>query len=111
MLASCVPFSTTSYDADHARRDARFDDVELRFIGRKRQAVGTVHVAGDDGQFLGIGLPAVHVGGQFRLGAVPFVKAEDAERRVGEPDRAVGFADDVVGRIERLAVVAIGDAP
>src|SRR5262249_55351385 len=32
------------------------------------------------------------------------VIAENAERRIGEPDRIVGLDDDVVGRVERLAV-------
>ena len=34
------------------------------------------------------------------------VVAEDAERRIGEPDRAVGLDDDVVRRVEPLALEA-----
>src|SRR6266446_4937744 len=37
------------------------------------------------------------------------VIAEDAELRIGEPDRAVGFHHHVVWRVEPLALVAVAD--
>src|SRR5690606_11786361 len=43
----------------------------------------------------------------FRL--VPLVVAEQTERRIGEPDAVVGFHDDVVRRVEALALEAIGE--
>ena len=47
---------------------------------------------------------AIDVGRQLGLRLAAFVEAEDAEGRIGEPDRAVGLADEVVGRVELLAL-------
>ena len=89
---------------DDARRGGRLDDVHLRLVRREREAVGPVDVARDDRGAAGPGVEAVDVGRQLRLRRVAFVVAEDAERRVGEPDRVVGLHHHVVGRVERLAV-------
>src|SRR5438309_1689279 len=96
-------------DAHHARGHAGLDDVEPGLVGREGEAVGPVDVARDNRELLRLRVPAVDVGRQLRLGDVSFVVAEDAERRIGEPDRAVRLAHDVVRRVERLAVVAVGD--
>ena len=59
-------------------------------------------------------LAARRVDAVDRRAAVPavgrraFPVAGDAERRVGEPDAAVARADDVVGRVQALALVAVG---
>ena len=45
--------------------------------------------------------------GCSRFGAVAFVVAQDAVGRVGEPDRAVALHDDVVGRVQALALEAV----
>ncbi len=88
------------------RLRARLDDVQNGFVGREREAVGLVDAFGDDGG-LARGVQPVDVGGQFRFGLRAFVPAEDAEARVGEPDRAVRLADDVVRRVEALALEAV----
>ena len=51
---------------------------------------------GDDRRAPGATVDAVDVGRQFRLGFVALVIAGNAEHRVGEPDRAVRFDDDIV---------------
>src|SRR5438445_5696232 len=96
-------------DAHHARGHAGLDDVEPGLVGREGEAVGPVDVARRHGELARPRIPAVDAGRQLRLGDVSFVVAEDAERRIGEPDRAVRLAHDVVRRVKRLAVVALGD--
>src|SRR5690606_37314186 len=46
---------------------------------------------------------------QFLLGLMALVVAEQAERRISEPDAAVRLHYDIVRRIELLAVEAIGE--
>ena len=91
-FASLLPSPMTSIDADDARRHARFDDVELRLVGREGEAVRPVDVAGDHRQLRRSGVEPVDVGRQLGRRHVAFVVAEDAERRIGEPDRAVRLA-------------------
>ena len=80
-----------------ARLAARFHDVELLLVGREGEAVGGVDVFGYDGRRAALRVDAIDVHRQFRLGDFAFVIAEDAEARIGEPDRAVGFHHHVVG--------------
>jgi hypothetical protein len=42
------------------------------------------------------------------LAREPFPFAVDAEQRVGEPDAVVGLDDDVVRRVQALALEAVG---
>src|SRR6185295_14693819 len=79
-------------------------DVELRFVGREGKPVRSIDVAGRDRGAAAGRIETIDVGWQFGRGHVALVIAENAERRIGEPDRVIGFDDDVVGRIERLAV-------
>ena len=48
------------------------------------------------------------MGRQFRRRRGPLVVTENSERRVGEPDRVVRLHHDVVRRVERLALVFVG---
>ena len=83
-------------------------NVQLLLIGREGQAVGIDDV-GDDRRQLAVGTNAVDIGrGLLWLGAEAFPLAVDAEQRVGEPDGVVGLNHDVVGRIELLALIAVG---
>src|SRR5262249_14852136 len=100
-------------DTDHARRHAGLDDVELLLVGREGEPVRPVDVAGRYRCSPRLWIYALHVRGQLGRRHVALVVAEDAERRIGEPYRIVGFDHDVVGRIERLAVELVdqhGDA-
>ena len=45
----------------------------------------------------------------FRLRAVALVVGVDAVGGIGEPDGVVGFDDEVVGRVEALAVPFVGE--
>lgn len=87
---------------------AAFDDVEGFFIRGKAQAVGAAEVVDHAGDLFALAVDAVH---GVRLGRgdfVAFVVVAGLEGRVGEPDRSVTFADDVIGRVEGLAVEAVG---
>ena len=84
-------------------------DIDLLVVGREADAVGLVEVVGDEFDFAGLGIHAIHGLLQIHLALVAFVVAEDAVAGVGEPDAAVGMHHDVVGRIEVLAVVFLGD--
>ena len=90
-------------DADHARRHAGLDDVELRLVGREREPVRPIDVARRHRRAAGL-VETIDVGRQLGRRDVALVVAEDAERRIGEPDRVVGLHHDVVRRVERLAV-------
>src|SRR5262249_56340899 len=81
-------------DLDHAWRDAGFNDVELRLVGRKGKTVRPVDVTGGDGGTPGLGVEAIDVGWQLRCCHMSLVVAEDAEWRGGEPDFVVRFDDD-----------------
>ena len=99
-------------DVEHAqlarRHGAGFHHVELRFIRRERQPVGTLHIVGHHGDRAGLAIDAIDVGRQFRLVLLALVIAEQAERRIGEPDRAVRLHHDVVRRVQLLALIAVG---
>ena len=89
--------------ADYARHHAGLDDVELGLVGRKGEPVRAVDVASDDGHPASF-VEAVDVGRQLGGRDVTLVVAENAERRIGKPDRVVGLHHHVVRRVERLAV-------
>ena len=79
-------------------------DVEFFFVGREANAVGLVHVGGDDGDFARLGIEAVDDGGEFEGGFVAFVVGHDAIAGIGEPNGAVGMDGEVVGGVEMLAL-------
>ena len=57
-----------------------------------------------------VGIDAIDVAGADLLRrGVAFVVGIDAVGRIGEPDRTVRLHDDVVGRIEALALEAVGE--
>ena len=93
------------------RRAFPLDDVELLLVGRERQAV-RVDQVGDHGRELAVAADAVDVGRRLLgLRARAFPLAVDAEQRVGEPDAVVGLDDDVVRRVQALALEAARRAP
>ncbi len=62
---------------DDSQSDARLDDVQLRFVGRKREPVRTIDVTDHDAQCFRRRIPAIDVGRQFHWRLVAFpVKAE-----------------------------------
>src|ERR1039458_7600036 len=66
------------------------DDVQAPLVGRERQPVGPVEVAGHDAESAGARIDPVHVAGaDLALRLVSFVVAVDAVGGVREPDRAV----------------------
>ena len=89
------------------RHAAGFDDVEDLFVRREAQPVRPEHAFGDDAGLAGRAVDPVDVHVDLGLGLVAFVIAEQAEDRIGEPDRAVGFHHDVVRRVQPLAVEGV----
>jgi hypothetical protein len=85
---------------------ARVDDVEAAAVRREAQAVGTVEVAEHPLQDAA-GVDPVDRGRQLGLGAAALVVGEDPVTGVGEPDRAVGRDDDVVGSVEPPPLVPV----
>src|SRR5260221_7511646 len=96
-------------DADQARYRAGLHDVHLLLVRREAQPVRPVDALGHDRRPPALAVDAIDVRRQFRRRLVAFVMAEDAEGRIGEPDRIVRFDDDVVRRVEWLAVEAVED--
>ena len=95
-------------DADFAIGDAaRLHDIEQPPVRREGEAVGPEHIVGHDRRCPGRRIEPVDVLAEFRLGLVAFVIAEDAEDRIGEPDRIICRDHDVVRRIQALALEAV----
>src|SRR5207253_6797160 len=72
------------------------------------QAIGIDDI-GDDGAELAVLGQAIDVGGGLLgLFLLAFPLAIDAEQRIGEPDRVVGFHHNVVRRVQPLALELVG---
>ncbi|BBP64434.1 hypothetical protein PHLH5_19750 [Pseudomonas sp. Cab53] len=84
-----------------------FDHVEDFLVRGKAQPVRPRQVVDHPAERTCLAIDAVHRMGLGRRDFVPFVVVAGLERRVGEPDRTVLLADDVVGRVERLALETV----
>src|ERR1039458_6450093 len=91
------------------RRRAVIHDIQLLIVGRKTDAVGLVERVGHHLDARGLRVHAVDRLLDFLARWKAFVAAHDAVGRVGEPDAAIGMHHDIVRRIQRLAVVLVGD--
>ncbi len=89
------------------RHAAGFHDVEDLLVRRETQSVRPEHAFRDDRGFAGRAVDPVDIGVDLGFGLVALVIAEQAEHRIGEPDRAVGFHHDVVRGIQPLAVEGV----
>ena len=88
-------------------RRARVDDVEDLVVGREREAIGLDQGVVDDGGFERIRVDAERVLGDLQRRLVALVVDEAAVAGVGEPDAAVRVHNDVVGRVEALALETV----
>ena len=86
---------------------AAFNHIELLLIRREAQTVGPRKVIQHLSHVATRPIDPVHRVRQLLLGDAAFIVVGELERRVGEPDVAAGLADDVVGRIETLALEAV----
>ena len=84
-------------------------DVEARFIRTEGKAVRAVEIGQHGADMARMRIDAVDIAGQRLLAARALVIRSDAVVRIGEPDRTVRGDDDVVGRVQRLAIVTVGD--
>nr|GFD52886.1 hypothetical protein [Tanacetum cinerariifolium] len=84
-----------------------FHHIQGLFVRRKTQAVRAFHVVDDPGDLAALTIDPVHSVRLRRCDLVPFVVVAGLERRIGEPDRVISLADDVVRRVERLTVEAV----
>ena len=94
----------------HLMRDAGVGDIEQALVRREGEAVRPHHV-GDDGRDLARArIDAIDVAAaDLRRLPVALVIGVDAIGGIGEPDRAVRLHDDVVGGVEPLALIAVGE--
>src|SRR5215470_19238130 len=108
--------------------------IELLVVGREAQPVGIGYLLlGDHQVDAPAGVDAIAVGGQLALGLADLGRLADAAvepargvagpagivgrslvelatvGRIGKPVAAIGMGNHVVGRVEALAVVAVGD--
>lgn len=85
------------------------DDIEFFFVRRKCQSI-RIDEVGDNRCELAVCSDAEDICVlllPLGLGSLPF--AIDAEERIAKPDRVVGFDNDVVGRIQALALETISE--
>ncbi|GJE46312.1 hypothetical protein AEGHOMDF_5515 [Methylobacterium soli] len=87
---------------------AALGDVEERFVGREAEAVRSREIVGHDREGAVARIEPVDRGGQLGFLLATLVIRLDAVGRIREPDRAVGLADEVVGRVQALAAIAVG---
>ena len=83
----------------------RVIDIEDFFFRREGEPVGQDKIVDQQAQRPEIGGDAIDPG----KGEVPLVGRGRPRPRVGEIDAAVGFDDDVVGSVERVALKAVGN--
>ena len=92
-------------------RPARESETYNRSSSAERMStVGSREAVGGEVHVPRRGVDPVHVArADLGLGAMALVVADDAEVRVGEPDRAVGTYDGVVRAVEPQAGVPVGE--
>src|SRR5262245_28026359 len=90
--------------------ESGIDDVELLLVGREADAIRLDEVVDDNLDVAGFRIDPIDIV-LFLLGRGfdTFVEAADTVDRIGEPDGAVGSDDDVIWRIQLLAIIAVGD--
>src|SRR6266404_1888379 len=86
----------------------RVDDIEQFFIGRKGEPVRPPHVADRDRQLAGYRIEPIDPVRQFGGRLVAEIVAADTGAVVTEPDRAVGFDDDIVWAGQLFALEVFG---
>lgn len=87
-----------------AMYQVRISHIQRFLIRSERDAIGTTEPVRDDADIARGGVEAVDVLGELRFRPKPLLVAVDG---VGEPNRAVGMHDDVVGGVEGAAVVVV----
>src|SRR6185437_9595725 len=100
-------------DADMLHRvghelTAALGDVEQTFVGREGKTVRPLEIVGHDLQAAILRIETVQHRRLLRRLLAAFVVGIDAVMRVAEPDRAVRPADHIIGRIQALAHIAVG---
>src|SRR6185437_3653658 len=111
-------FSGGNVDIEHANMarvlrivgEAGIDDVKLLLVRRQGNAVRLHEIIGHDLDVTGFRIDPVDIV-LLLLGLLfeALVVAADSVDRVGKPDRTIGSDNDVVGRVQLLAVVLVGD--
>ena len=82
----------------------------LAFVGGQGEAVWPDEVVDDRADLSARAVDAEHVVlSELAVSLVPFVVRENAVRRIGKPDRSVRSDDGVVGAVQALALVVVGD--
>ncbi|KPX54935.1 Uncharacterized protein ALO35_05769 [Pseudomonas amygdali pv. lachrymans] len=87
---------------------APFDHIQGFLVRREAQTIRTCQIIDNPGNLAVRGVYAIDAEGLLLLDLLTFIVAFGLEGRIGEPDRPIAFAGDVVGRIERLALETVG---
>src|SRR6516225_6914262 len=85
------------------------NNVEFLLVRREAEAVGLIHIVGNDGGLAGVRVKAVDIGWQFERRFVTFVIGHDPVTWIREPDGPVRMDHKVVGSVELLALKAIDE--
>ena len=84
-------------------------NIEFCFIGREGQTVRFDKIGCHRCQSAALRIKPVNIrGADLALRAFALVIGINAIGRVGEPNRAVGFHHDIIGRVEAFALIAVG---
>src|SRR5262245_22484370 len=106
------PASNDVEDADFLgvvrEHPARVGNVQATLIGRKRQAIRAGHI-GYHRLDAAIEGDSVHCAWKLLLSAEALVVTHDSIVRIGEPYRAIRGYDHIVGRVETLTKIGIGN--
>ena len=91
-------------------REAGVDDIELLLVRREDNAVGLHEIIDDNLDVTRFRINAVDVFlVLLRLGLDALVIAANTVAGIDEPDRTIGGDNQVVRRVELLAIICVGD--
>src|SRR5208337_1885348 len=85
----------------------RLRDIKEAFIGGECQAIRPIEVPRHDPDRAALRIEAINCRRLLRLLPSALVIVHDSINRVGEPDRAIGFHDDIVRRVQALTAVPL----
>ena len=83
------------------------NDIQDGFVGGEGQPVRSLDIVRHHRRLAGLPVDPPHGGGNFGVSLLPLVIPADAERRVGEPDGAIGFHHHVIGGVQALALETV----
>ena len=87
---------------------AAVDHIQAALIDRKREPVRLFESVGNSDDVFRQRVDAIRASiAQFAWREMPFVIRIDPVRGIGEPDRVIGFHDNIVGAVETFALIRL----